>query len=136
MEIKKTLKVHTLVIIGMLVLQYLLGIATNLFVTFPESGTEGQFWKFAWSQGVLAAHIILGILLMLGSLVLFVRAIAYKNKGWIVVSLIGFIAIFAAGLAGALFIPSQKDWYSMVMSISFIVALLTYFWGFYSFKNN
>jgi hypothetical protein len=136
MEPKKTLKIHSMVIIAMLVLQYLLGIATNLFVKFPNSGTSSQFWEFTWSQSVLACHIVLGILLLVSSLVLLIRSIVYKNKQWIIISLTGCIAITIAGITGALFIPSQKDLYSFIMSIAFILALLTYFFGLYISKNN
>lgn len=129
MKEKNSLKIHGVVMIIILVIQYLLGMATNLFVKFPEKVSVGQFWEFAWKQVPLALHILIGFALLIGSIVLVVRAFMKKDKRWIVASIIGAIAIFVAGFAGASFIPSQKDWYSYIMAISFIVALLSYFWG-------
>lgn len=135
MEKKETLKFHGIVIIVLLILQYLLGMITNLFVQFPQDKHGGQLWVFAWKQIPLAAHIILGILLIIGSIVLVIRAMRQKNKSWIIASIIGVLSILVAGVSGAIFIPSQAAIYSFIMSISFIAAFISYGWGIYVSKN-
>lgn len=121
-------------IIG-LSLQYILGITITIFVKFPENLSKGQSWIFAWKQIPLAIHIILGIFLLLGSIVLFIRAIKVSQKKWIVASTVGLAAILASILSGASFIERQSDTYSYIMALSFIIALLAYIWGLYSSKT-
>ena len=116
------------IIIGLTV-QYLLGMATNLFVQFPETANEQQLWEFAKKQLLLVAHIIIGFLLLIGGVVLLVRAVKHHDRNWIIAGSVGLIAIIAAILAGASFIPSQKDPFSYLMATSFMVALLAYGWG-------
>lgn len=131
---KNSLKTQAVVMILLLVVQYLLGMATNLFVQFPESKSSAKLWEFAWSQFPLSAHIILGFLLLAGAIVFVIRSALAKNKTWIIVSVIGLLSIFTAGFAGATFIPTQSGIYSYFMALSFIVALLSYSWGIYSSK--
>jgi hypothetical protein len=117
-----------LVMIGLLSIEYILGMINNLYVQFPETGTEAQMWEFAWKQISVGAHIILGIILLLAGLFIFIRAIRDGNRTITIVSGIGFIAILVAGFSGAMFIPAQMDLYSLSMSIAFLVALLCYVW--------
>jgi len=123
------LRIHSIVLMGALIVQYVLGMYVNLFLTFPNNATEGQLWEFAWSQPPLAAHIILAILILIGAIALCIRAIHYKNRRWIIASSLGLVAILAAGASGATFIPSQIDWYSYSMSIFFLAAILSYGWS-------
>src|SRR5258708_130926 len=129
------MKKHAVGLIVLLTLQYLLGMATIIFVKFPENKEAGQLWGFAWSQLPLAAHIIVGLLLFFGSLALLVKAIKAHNRNWIVSSALGFTFILIAGLAGTTFISSQKDLYSFLMSLAFIASYLSYFWGIYTSKE-
>jgi len=135
MDRKETLKTHGIVIFILLILQYLLGMFTNLFIQFPQDKHDGQLWEFAWKQIPIAAHIIIGILLLIGALVLVVRSIRQKNKQWIIISSIGAISILIAGVSGAIFIPTQTATYSFVMSLSFIIAFVSYSLGIYRSKS-
>ena len=128
MNDRDPLVIQAAVLIGALVVQYALGMYVNLFVAFPDSATEGQLWEFAWSQKPLAAHIILAILILLGAIVLCIRAARSKNRRWIISSFVGLLAILAAGASGAIFIPSQTDAYSYVMSVMFLIAIFAYGW--------
>lgn len=130
----KRLQAHALGMIGILIVQYLLGMTTNLFVQFPENAHEGQLWVFAWHQIPLSLHIIVGFALLFGTISLIISATKQKNRSWIIASTIAGIAIFSAIGAGATFIPTQTDAYSFVMAISFIISLLAYFWGLYKNK--
>jgi hypothetical protein len=117
-----------IIMIGLLGIEYILGMINNLYVHFPETGTDVQMWEFAWKQLSVGSHIILGIFLLLAGLFIFIRAIRTVNRTKIIVSGISFIAIFVAGFSGAMFITTQKDPYSLSMSIAFLVALLSYVW--------
>jgi hypothetical protein len=136
MQHHNSLNPHGIILILLLILQYILGMMTNMFVKFPDSGTPGQFWEFAWRQLPLALHIIVGTLLILGSIVLVVRAIRVKNTTWIIASSVGCLAILVAGSSGASFIPTPKDLYSFMMAIAFIVAFVAFAWGLYASKNS
>ena len=53
--------------IGLLALQYVLGMVTNLYVPFPQTDQISQLWDAARSQFAPAAHILLGVLLLVGA---------------------------------------------------------------------
>lgn len=124
----RPLRMTTMFLWGALIVQYALGMYVNLFVSFPNNATEGQLWEFAWSQPSLAAHIILAILILLAAITLCIRAIRSKDRRWIVASSIGLLAVLAAGVSGAAFIPSQSNAYSYSMSLMFLIAILSYAW--------
>lgn len=117
--------------IALLTVQYLLGMYTNLFVAFPEHAAEGQLWEFAWHQVPLALHIIVGIALLVGAIVLLVWAMQKHDKQWIVSSAVAFLSILVAGAAGSQFVSKQSDMYSFLMGATFLAAILSYFWGLY-----
>jgi hypothetical protein len=126
-----SLKKQGIFMLIVLVLQYILGMTANLFVTFPQTKNEAALWEFAWSQLPIAAHIIVGSLLLIGGITLFVSSIVHKNKNWIVASTIGALALIFAGYSGSRFIPTQIDAYSFTMSLGFIIAFVSYAWGVY-----
>jgi hypothetical protein len=132
---EKGFRNHAFLMIGLLVVQYILGMITNLFVQFPQTAQEGQLWAFAWTQLPEAAHIILGLLLFVSALIFVIRAVAKRNRGWMVSSAVGLIAIMTAIYGGVTFIPSQVDPYSLVMALAFIVAFLAYGWGLFAARG-
>ena len=125
----KRLYIQAVFLILFLIIQYAFGMAANLFVQFPENASAGKLWEYAWSQTLTSAHIIIGILLVLGALVFVVRAIRSSSRAWIVPSITGLLAIIAAGASGSLFIATQNGLYSYGMSLAFLVALIAYGWG-------
>jgi len=122
------------ILIASLVVQYALGMYVNLFVPFPEAGTEGQLWEFAWSQPALATHIVLAILIFIGAVVLCIRAYLSRDSAWILPSFIGLLGVLIAGADGAQFIPTQSDLFSYLMALGFLIAALSYAWGLYRAK--
>lgn len=120
--------------IGMIIalaIEYVLGMTTNLFVQFPNSHNEGTMWSFAFKNFPTVLHIIIGILLLGGGIMLLIRSFQKKNKLWISVSSIGFITLLIAAFSGSRFIPTQQAVFSYIMSVAFIAALLAYGWGIY-----
>ena len=114
-------------IIG-LSIQYLLGLGANLFVEFPVSGSRAAMFTIAWSHFLTASHIVLGLGLLLGSIAFLMRAHKLRASWVTGAAWIGFLAIFVAGYSGETFVVEQKDVYSFIMGVAFIVALLAYGW--------
>jgi hypothetical protein len=124
----RSLRTTGMFLLGALIIQYALGMYVNLFVSFPQNSTDGQLWEFAWSQPSLAAHIILAVLILGAAITLCARSIWSKDRRWIIASIIGLVAILAAGASGASFIPTQANAYSYSMALMFLVAILSYAW--------
>ncbi len=107
-------------------LQFLLGMWSNLYAPFPDTTSEEQLWKFAGSQLPVMLHVLLGTLLVFGSLALVVQAMRSGYRLWKIGSAIGFGSILLAWAAGREFVATQKDAFSFGMAIFFIIALITY----------
>ena len=130
----RSLRINSIALIIMLILQYILGMIINMYVSFPDTKVAGQLWEFAWSQIPIAAHIILAILILIGAIVLCIRSARNKNRTWFRASGFGLLFVFIAGFSGAQFIATQNDALSFVMSLSFIFAIGSYVWGLYVTK--
>ena len=111
-----------------LVLEYILGMYTALFVQFPDSLVNGNAWSWSMSQSpVIMAHVFLGTLLVVGSLLALGFSIASKSKIAIRASVVGLVAILIAYLSGSTFLANvQSDGYSFSMSLGFLGALFSY----------
>ncbi|HZR52218.1 MAG TPA: hypothetical protein VFB06_22225 [Streptosporangiaceae bacterium] len=106
----------------MLIIQFVLGIIYNLYGTAPESGKSIGWFSNGW----LALHVILGILLILAGIGLVVQSVRTSSglaKGLSVVGLVGIIAAFGSG---ADFASSGKAGSSLGMALAFAVALICY----------
>ena len=71
-EISKTqngLRTNAIFMIGLLVIQYALGMVANLFVQFPNTTDPGQLWEFARSQFTTGTHMVIVTLLLLGAII-------------------------------------------------------------------
>src|SRR3981081_1787305 len=80
-----------------LLIQYALGMAVNLYVTVPardHGGGAAAAVGRAVSNGpgALAAHTVLGLLLLVGSVVLVVRAALTRRPVFIVTSSVNLVA--------------------------------------------
>jgi len=129
---QNSFRTYAFVIVGLLVIQYALGMVANMFVQFPATTDPGQLWEFARSQFATGAHIIIGTLLLLGAVIFVIQAVRQHNRSWIASSVTGLIAIVAAFYGGVTFVSTQADEYSMVMALGFIVAFLAYGIGLYA----
>jgi len=134
MNTDSSLKRHALGLLVGLAVQYLLGMAINVYVQFPNNESAGQLWEFSWHQPLVAVHIVLAILLFTGSLALAIKAQKAKDTNMRLPAWIGFIAIFAAGFMGSRFIPTQQDPYSYGMAVCFLIAFAALCWGLYRAK--
>jgi len=121
-------------LLAALAVQYLLGMAINMYIQFPDSLSENQLWEFSRGQPLVVAHIILAFLLLFGSIALVVRAQKMQSAAWKLPAWLGFLAILASGFAGSRFIPTQSDPYSYLMAATFLLAFIAYCWGLYRAK--
>lgn len=129
-------------ILGLLGLQFLLGMLANLFVTVPTAhpgAHAGEYFSgvaqdVVWALGnavaALRLHVIVGLLLFLAALWLLVLAIAARRRGRIVVASVGLFAIWAAGMNGASFMNYYEDFSSLIMALGFLVATVAYVIGY------
>jgi hypothetical protein len=116
------LRMSSLGLVSMLILEFILGIIYNLYGTAPTAKKSiGLF-----SSPDLALHVILGILLFLAAAVQVVRAVGARHALSVWLSAIGLVAIVAAGGAGLGFTGSGANGASLGMSLAFAVALACY----------
>jgi len=128
----------TVFMLVLLILEFITGEITNLFVTIPSahpgtalSSSPGFVPGLGWSltqSGLLAlqVHGALGLLLILLSLVLIGLAIARRLWAWVIVSLIGGVGLILAALSGVGFVNSGEATSSLVMALGFLLALIAY----------
>jgi hypothetical protein len=114
--------------IGLLV-QYALGVAVNVYVTVPKrdhgGGTMAAFGR-AVSNGpaALAVHTVFGVLLLLGTVNLVIRAFQTGNRLVAVLAAVTFLAILGAAFSGAGFVDSGRGSASLTMGLLTGLALL------------
>ena len=132
---QNSLRTIAFVMLGLLVLQYVLGMVTNMWVQFPQTDQVNQLWDAARAQLPSLAHIILGVLLLAGAIIFVIRAASQHRRNWIVSSALGVTAILVAAFGGATYVSSQSDAWSMVMALGFIGAVLAYGWGLYATRR-
>jgi len=122
----------------LLMVQFLIGMATNLFVSVPRShpgaGASDYFggafssvvWSFSSGIALLIVHVVIGLLLFLNGVEVIVHAVRSHRRGatWLA-SLAGFGVLFA-GFNGASFLVYHEDFSSMLMSAGFTLAVVCY----------
>ncbi len=96
----------------------------------PPEYFAGSFQSVAWAissgPGLLVAHVVLGLLLGMGSLALIVRVRALGRRRLTVAATLGFLFIVGADFNGASFLDFNEDYSSMIMATLFAAALLCY----------
>jgi hypothetical protein len=139
----KALRFLALVALLLLVIEFLFGMLVNLFVPIPTplpgttpSTSGGLLQGLAWSLAqtsmpMLLLHVVLGLVLVLNSLALLVLAIVDRQRRWVAISLIAAGGIIIATLSGASFVESGVAASSLVMSIGFLLSLISYAMGLY-----
>jgi heme A synthase len=109
-------------VLTMLILQFVLGTAYNLYGTAPTAFKSiGMF-----SSPLLAIHVILGILLIVAAAVLVFRAVQFKVPAVIAASVVGLVAVLGAAAAGSAFTSDGADGASFGMAIGTAIAMLCY----------
>jgi len=122
----------------MLIAQFLLGMAVNLFVTitrhhpganpseFFSGAAKSVFWAISQAPVLLILHAILGLLLAVNSIVILVAAFRLPSTAVRVLAALGALGIIGAGFNGASFLNYNHDVNSYVMSVGFALATVVY----------
>ena len=105
----------------LLIIQFALGTAVNLYVTLPG---HKAFFSTVFGSALLAAHVIVALVLLGASISALVRAIRARRV--IVPAAIGLAAVLAAATAGAAFTSTQNNGASLAMALAAAAALLSY----------
>ncbi|HZU12360.1 MAG TPA: hypothetical protein VFB58_05930 [Chloroflexota bacterium] len=122
-----------------LLVQFLLGMDANLFVKVPghhpASNAANYFGGVAhvipWAigdgaLGLLRIHVVLGLLLVLGSLSLVFQAARLAERSWLIWAIVGALGVIGAGFNGASFLIYHHDFSSMLMAAGFALAVFAY----------
>lgn len=125
-----------------LVVQFLLGMVTNLFVDIPRNHPganppeyfTGVFQSVTWAilHGPslwLTLHAILGLVLVAFGIRLLVPAIRSGHRPTIVTAVVGSVAMLGAGFNGGSFLNYNEDFSSMIMASFFGIAVIAYAFG-------
>ncbi|MDR3642862.1 MAG: hypothetical protein P4L74_04520 [Candidatus Doudnabacteria bacterium] len=117
-------------LVGLLTLQFILGMLANLFVKIPDT----QAYDVWHHLGPIEFHSINALVLVILSVIFLVRAV--KNSSSVIIATISLISILIATYSGIAFVlTGQANAYSFIMSMGFIVAFLLYARkGFSNFK--
>jgi hypothetical protein len=106
----------------MLIIQFVLGMVYNIYCTAPTATKSvGMF-----SNGWLALHVIVGILLVITAIMQIVRTMRLHHRLATILSWVGLVALIGAWAAGEAFIKNGADGASLGMSLAFAVALACY----------
>lgn len=109
-------------ILGLLVLQFILGMMANLFVTIPTT----ESWRIFHEFGPVLLHTLNALYLLIFSIIFLVNAIR-KDKQMRAAAVTGCIAVIVAFTSGVIFVNhGQQDAYSFAMALGFITALMAY----------
>jgi hypothetical protein len=126
-----------------LVIQFLLGIAVNLFVKIPTdhpgarppeyfSGVaQSVTWAILHGPVLLILHASLGLLIVFSAFGLLSQAILSRVRPMIVTTAIGAVSVLGAGFNGGSFLNYNEDFSSMLMASFFAIAVLAYTAGLY-----
>lgn len=115
----------------MLLAQYGLGMGVNLYLRVPASdqgrGIATALGRALTSQpAALAAHAVLGLLLLVAGVSVLTRAIRARQRRAIAASAAGLAAIVGAAVSGAAFVSGGRAGASMAMALLAGLALLCY----------
>ncbi len=132
------LRRRTAATLVLLVVEFLLGAATSLYVTIPTNhpgagsglspgGTLASLlWSFGSGLPLLIVHVVVGILLLLSGVELVLHAVRSGRRACVVVAAVGLAGILLAGITGAIFLRDGQNISSMLMSVGFAVAVTCY----------
>jgi hypothetical protein len=125
-------------IVVVLQVQFLLGMAVNLFVMIPTQHpgarppeyfggvVQSVSWAILQGPPLLILHASLGLLLVLAAAGVAIRA--WRSGGGMVrwTTVLGALFILAAGFNGGSFLNYNEDFSSMIMAALFALAVVSY----------
>jgi len=139
----RQLRITFLFALVMLVGQFVLGMAVNLFVKIPTdhpgsnppeyfSGVaQSVTWAVLNGNVLLAIHAGFGLALVVAAVGTLVQAIGNRRRGIVMSAIFGFIGVLGAGFNGGSFLNYHQDFSSMLMATGFAIAVVAYSAGLY-----
>ena len=130
----------------LLLIQFLMGMLANFFVVLPDQHpgsnasnyfagvVQGDWWALGHGGWEVQIHVLVGLLLALASLTLLGLAIYLRRRLWVIVTALGWLGIFAAGFNGASVLNYGHDFSSLLMTIGFLLVVISYALGLYYTK--
>ena len=125
-----------------LVVQFMLGMTVNLFVQIPINHPganppeyfSGVFQSVTWAilhgpSVWLLLHAVVGLALVIFGFRLLIPAIRSRNRPTMITSVIGALAMLAAGFNGGSYLNYHEDFSSMIMASFFAIAITSYVIG-------
>jgi hypothetical protein len=106
----------------LLLAQYVLGIAYNLYGTAPTAAKAIKLF----SSPLLGAHVVLGTLLIVIAIYLVVVSVRVGIRAAVAVSVLGLVSLLAAWITGSAFAQKGTVGFSMAMGVLTAVGLLCY----------
>jgi hypothetical protein len=143
MDRSPALRVSFLYALVMLIAQFMLGMAVNLFVKIPTdhpgsnppeyfSGVaQSVTWAILHGHILLAIHAGFGLVLVIAAVGTMVQAVQARRRGLIISSAFGFIGVLGAGFNGGSYLNYHEDFSSMLMATGFAIAVVAYSVGIY-----
>jgi hypothetical protein len=113
----------------LLIIQFGLGVAVNLYVTLPG---HKSFLSQVFGSATLAAHAIVALALLGAAIGALVRAVRARRA--IVFTSAGLAAILAAAIAGASFVGNGSNGTSLGMALATAVAMFCYLAAIFSLR--
>lgn len=124
-----------------LIVQYGLGISVNLKAQLPPpraGAGAGKGIGTALSEGVplLVAHVVVGMVLLLGALALVAQAAGSGHRLILASSIVGLVCVWIAFFTGGTFVSNGDDNASLVMGLLAGAAILSYLIALYGSSSN
>lgn len=119
-------------VLGVLVVQFLLGMDVNLFVSLPGStsaaGLRGGLMSSGMASPVLMTHMMVGFLLAVLAVLAVLAAAATRRTAVLASAAGGALAVAVAGVAGVRFLMfGHGNDASFVMASAFVLAVIGFF---------
>ncbi len=143
MATTRQLRISFLFALVILIGQFLLGMAVNLFVKIPTdhpganppeyfSGVaQSVTWAILNGNLLLAIHAGFGLMLVIAAVGTLFQAIRNRRRGIVVSAVFGFIGVLGAGFNGGSYLNYHQDFSSMLMATGFAIAIVAYSVGLY-----
>src|ERR1700694_5214901 len=139
----RQLRITFLYALVMLIAQFLLGMAVNLFVKIPTdhpgsnppeyfSGVaQSVAWALLHGHVLLILHASLGLVLVFAAIGTLGQAIRTRTRNLIITAAFGAFGVVGAGFNGGSYLNYHEDFSSMIMATGFAVAVVSYSAGLY-----
>jgi len=129
----KSFRFHSLLTLGVLMIEFVLGMYTALFVKFPDTLVNGEAWRWSMeSSPIILIHILVGTMLVLLAVSALVFAIMSHSRAALIGAIAGLVLIAVAYMGGSVFLSNvNEDINSFIMALGFMGSVAAYGAAFY-----